>query len=59
MDRLLEVLSHVSIPQALLSQYLPMQYRRVRDGVLENHPKDLLLDHIGDCIDDYLYASIR
>lgn len=58
-DKLLENLEQVNIPMSLLSQYLPMQYRRVRDGLLENRPKDLLLDHIGDCIDDYLYASIR
>ena len=57
--KLLGNLGNVTIPLALLSQYLPMQYRRVRDGLLENHPEDLLLDHIGDCIDDYLYASIR
>ena len=58
-NKLLEKLEQVDIPMSLLSQYLPMQYRRVRDGLVKNSPKDLLLDHIGDCIDDYLYASIR
>lgn len=58
-NRLLNNLEQVNIPMTLLSQYLPMQYRRVRDGLVKNSPKDLLLDHIGDCIDDYLYASIR
>lgn len=58
-NKLLEKLEQVDIPMSLLSQYLPIQYRRVRDGLVKNEPIDLLLDHIGDCIDDYLYASIR
>lgn len=40
----------------LLSQYMPIQYARVRDGILENTVDDLILDRIGDCIDDYVYA---
>ena len=40
----------------LLSQFMPMQYARVRDGALENNVDDLIIDRIGDCIDDYIYA---
>ena len=40
----------------LLSQFMPIQYARVRDGVLENKVDELILDRIGDCIDDYIFA---
>ena len=44
----------VALP--LLSQYMPIQYARVRDGELENKVDELILDRIGDCIDDYIFA---
>ena len=40
----------------LLSQFMPMQYLKVRDGELENNFSALIVDRIGDCIDDYLFA---
>ena len=42
---------------SLLSQFLPRQYDRVRQFKLRNEPESILLDKIGDTIDDYLYAS--
>ena len=36
---------------------MPIQYARVRDGSLKNEPKELILNRIGDTIDDYLYAT--
>lgn len=54
--RLMDNLNGARIPPALLSQYLPAQYRRVRDGQLGTRAEDLLMDHVGDWIDDYLYA---
>lgn len=56
--RLMENLNGVRIPPALLSQYLPMQYLRVRSGELEARAEELLIDRIGDRIDDYLYAVL-
>ena len=44
-------------PLNLLSQFMPIQYARVRDGSLKNDPKELILNRIGDTIDDYLYAT--
>jgi len=44
----------VALP--LLSQFMPIQYARVRDGLLENKVDELILDRIGDCIDDYIFA---
>lgn len=57
--RLIKNLSSVNIPETLISQYMPAQYELVRKGELLNHPEDLMLDHIGECIDDYLYATIQ
>jgi D-tagatose-1,6-bisphosphate aldolase subunit GatZ/KbaZ len=55
-ERLLANLT-TQIPRALLSQYLPRQYARVREGLLRADPGALVRDRIGDCIDDYLYAT--
>lgn len=56
---LLANLDAAGIPMALLSQYLPVQYARVQRGALVLCAKDLLIDRVGDCIDDYLYAVLR
>ena len=45
------------VPLNLLSQFMPVQYERVREGILTNRPADLIMDHIGDTIDAYLYAT--
>ena len=57
-DTLLNNLDHVGVPMALLSQYLPVQYARVHAGQLELKAEDILMDRVGDCIDDYLYAVL-
>lgn len=55
---LLENLDGAGIPLALLSQYMPGQYQRVHAGILPLRAADLLIDHVGDCIDDYLCAVL-
>lgn len=52
--RLMENLGE--IPLSLLSQFMPMQYSKVRSGAVANCPEALILDRIGNCIDEYLYA---
>ena len=44
------------IPLTLLSQYLPIQYHRIRAGQLQNHALELIKDVIRVTLDDYLYA---
>lgn len=56
---LLANLDSANIPMALLSQYMPVQYARVQAGKLPLRAADLLIDRVGDCIDDYLYATIK
>lgn len=45
------------VPLNLLSQFMPRQYTKVREGQLANDPEDLIIDHICDTINDYLYAT--
>jgi D-tagatose-1,6-bisphosphate aldolase subunit GatZ/KbaZ len=47
------------VPLPLLSQFMPVQYARVRGGFIENNMDDLILDRIGDCADDYIFAIER
>ena len=44
-------------PLNLLSQFMPIQYTKVREGHLKNDPKELVLDRVGNTIDEYLYAT--
>ena len=44
------------IPLPLLSQFMPIQYARVRDSLIPNSVDALILDRIGGCIDDYIFA---
>ena len=56
-DRLLTNLRTHGIPLNLLSQFMPFQYTKVREGVLENEPVALIEDRIMNTIDEYLYAT--
>jgi D-tagatose-1,6-bisphosphate aldolase subunit GatZ/KbaZ len=54
--KLLENLDRTGIPETLLSDYLPIQYVRVRNHELENSPVPLILDKIGDALEPYIEA---
>jgi len=47
----------VQIPPALISQFMPVQYKKIRCGILINDPEKLLKDRIINCIDGYIYAT--
>lgn len=55
---LLANLRRGDIPQMLISQYMPLQYAKLRDGQLGGDPEELLVDKVGNTIDDYLYATL-
>lgn len=57
-NRLFANLDAVDIPYTLMSQYLPNQYEKIRRKELTPTAETILLDHIGECCDDYLYATI-
>lgn len=45
------------VPLNLLSQFMPIQYTKVRDGVINNNPEELIIDRIVNTIDEYLQAT--
>ena len=45
------------IPDTLLSQYLPSQYGKVREGALGRDPEDLIRDRVREVIADYACAA--
>ncbi len=54
--RLVENVGRTTVPLALLSQYWPRQYEKVRNGELKNHPRELVLARVMDVLDDYAFA---
>lgn len=52
-ERLVRNLADEPIPLPLISQYLPLQYSKVRDGALRSTPRELILDHIQDILQQY------
>lgn len=55
-ERMIGNLKSVKIPLTLIDQYMPLQYYKIRDGLLKNDPESLLKDRVVNCIDEYLYA---
>ena len=55
-DRLFANLSDTGIPLPLLSQHLPDQYTRVREGALAAEPRALALDRVRDVLRGYARA---
>lgn len=53
---LLDNLSRFPPPLALLSQYLPLQYARVREELIPNDPLHLIWDHIAEAAAHYQRA---
>jgi len=47
----------VQFPEELLAQFMPAQYRRVRERSLTNDPDALLRAKVEEVLDDYLAAS--
>jgi len=50
-------LNSVEIPLVLISQYMPIQYIKIRNGLLKNDPVSLVKDRVTNFIDDYIYAT--
>lgn len=58
MEKMIENLKAIGIPLNMLSQYMPVQYQKVRSGELCNDPESLIKDRIINTIDDYYFAVI-
>jgi D-tagatose-1,6-bisphosphate aldolase subunit GatZ/KbaZ len=53
---LLQNVEEQPLPLTLLSQYLPVQYARIRGGEITNDPRAILLDKVRNVLADYSYA---
>jgi len=54
--QLIDHLETDPVPLSLLSQFMPEQYLQVRQGLLENQPRPLILSKINAVLDDYVNA---
>ncbi|EAQ1568089.1 tagatose-bisphosphate aldolase [Salmonella enterica subsp. arizonae serovar 41:z4,z23:-] len=52
-ERLVRNLADEPIPLPLISQYLPLQYVKVREGDLNATPRELIISHIQDILQQY------
>jgi D-tagatose-1,6-bisphosphate aldolase subunit GatZ/KbaZ len=55
-DKLMHNLEHIEIPESIISQYLPDQYRAIRLGLIERGPRALAIDRIRDALRPYAAA---
>ena len=57
-EQAIEVMMHnlSDIPLSLLSQFMPIQYRKVREGQLIKDPEHLAQDVVYELLNDYRYA---
>jgi D-tagatose-1,6-bisphosphate aldolase subunit GatZ/KbaZ len=56
-ELLMKNLKSVQIPLTLISEYMPIQYTKIRNGLLKNDPESLVKDRVINCIDEYLYGT--
>lgn len=56
-EKMIHNLRTYGISLAALTQFMPIQYTRVREGLIENDPEVLIKDRIKNTIDDYLFAT--
>lgn len=56
---LIEHLSGIEIPLYLVSQYLPVQYQKIREGKIFNHPMAMIEDKIRDVMDRYYTNMLK
>ena len=58
LTKLMDNLRVAPIPLPLLSQFMPAQYRRVREGALPLDPHALIMAHIAETLADYTHACL-
>lgn len=57
MEKMFANLRKEGISLAALSQFMPIQYTKVREGTLQNDPAELVKDRVKNTIDEYLFAT--
>jgi D-tagatose-1,6-bisphosphate aldolase subunit GatZ/KbaZ len=58
-NKLFENLSAIEIPLPIVHQYLPDQYKKIREGDLENNPYSWIVDVVDTVLDKYFLAISR
>jgi D-tagatose-1,6-bisphosphate aldolase subunit GatZ/KbaZ len=56
--RLVANLEQLPLPLSLISQYLPTQYRHIREGLIRNQPNQMIWDHIQEAGQYYVQACL-
>lgn len=56
LHKMIENLSCAEIPLSIISQYMPEQYGKIRNGTLQNDPASLIKDKIRNVLEYYDYA---
>ncbi|HWQ83192.1 MAG TPA: class II D-tagatose-bisphosphate aldolase, non-catalytic subunit, partial [Anaerolineales bacterium] len=56
LTQLLHNLETEPVPGSLISQYLPQQYWKMRNGELDRSPRAIIQDKIQEVLQDYAYA---
>jgi D-tagatose-1,6-bisphosphate aldolase subunit GatZ/KbaZ len=56
LSMLLSNLNEQPLPLSLLSQYMPVQYEKIRRGELLNQPRRLIYSQVKDVLDGYAFA---
>jgi D-tagatose-1,6-bisphosphate aldolase subunit GatZ/KbaZ len=56
LEKLMTNLGNTTLPLSLVSQWLPVQYKKIRSGELENSPQAIIQNQIEEVLDDYNYA---
>ena len=57
LKQMISNLREVEIPLSLLSQFMPIQYTKVRNGEIKLDPEELIKSRVTDMIDEYMSAS--
>jgi D-tagatose-1,6-bisphosphate aldolase subunit GatZ/KbaZ len=57
LDQLIQNLGGNALPPALVSQYLPSQWERIRSGQIANSLEPIILDKINYVLADYAFAN--
>lgn len=54
--RLISNLEKIEIPLTLISQFLPKQYRLIREKIIKNNPQEIIIAGIIDVVENYSFA---
>lgn len=56
-NKLLQNLEIINIPESLISQFMPNQYQELREGIIKNNPRDFVRSKITKVLDVYQIAT--